>query len=470
MPNIILIFDIFIAFQVWDRLIAETDRYAQQQLGAHPPAPTAPRWSPPSKEQMKAFFGLLFTMGIMKLPSRKDYWSTTSLFRTEVASIMSRNRFNALWRYLHLQDNTVNPPARDPLWKLRWLLDHLNRQFQDAYLPYGVVSVDETMVKNKSRFAFKQYMPMKPTKWGVKVWTLAEASTGYAYNFQVYTGRVDGRTELGLGGRVVTDLVEPLLGTNVQVYMDNYFTSVGLMEHLRARGILACGTIRSNRKGLLPQLRPANVRLNKHDYRVAQKNDIVFSVWKDTKSVLTISNFHDPRDVGTVRRKVARVGRQDVRVPKMVADYQKNMKGVDLLDQMTGYYVPDVRSRKWWRRLLHHLMMMTAYNAYIIAKDQGYASVGERWPDFKAYLKCLASDLVGDVRTDREAPVPRNVLRAVACHELYRAYEKKKTCRECSLSNPACVRAQQSHFACRQCGVPLHQHCLAAHMRRAALN
>ena len=86
-----------------------------------------------------------------------------------------------------LAEKNVNPPAPDPLWKLQWLLDHLNRQFHDAYLPYGV-SVDETMVNNKSRFVFKQHMPMKPTKWGVKVLILAETLTGYAYHIQVYTG------------------------------------------------------------------------------------------------------------------------------------------------------------------------------------------------------------------------------------------------------------------------------------------
>ena len=30
-----------------------------------------------------------------------------------------------MWRYLHMQGNTVLAPAGEKLWKLRWFLDHL---------------------------------------------------------------------------------------------------------------------------------------------------------------------------------------------------------------------------------------------------------------------------------------------------------------------------------------------------------
>ena len=54
-------------------------------------------------------------------------------------------------------------------------------------------------------------MPKKPCKFGVKVWVLAEANTGYVLGFQVYTGAVLPATSLeehaskGLAYRVVMD-------------------------------------------------------------------------------------------------------------------------------------------------------------------------------------------------------------------------------------------------------------------------
>ena len=49
--------------------------------------------------------------------------------------------------------------------------------------------MDEAMIPFKGRVGFKQYMKDKPTKWGIKVFVLADAMDGYVKAFQVYTGK-----------------------------------------------------------------------------------------------------------------------------------------------------------------------------------------------------------------------------------------------------------------------------------------
>ena len=106
----------------------------------------------------------------------------------------------------------------DKLWKIRRFMDLLLAQFQALYEVNGYVSVDESMVKYKGRLSFRQYLPMKPVKWGTKVWVMAESSTGYVNNFQVYTGAIVGKTETGLAHRIVSDLAQPYFGSNLCVY------------------------------------------------------------------------------------------------------------------------------------------------------------------------------------------------------------------------------------------------------------
>jgi len=48
--------------------------------------------------------------------------------------------------------------------------------------------VDESMIGFKGRLGFIQYMPKKPTKWGLKAFVLSDACTGYIYNWYLYTG------------------------------------------------------------------------------------------------------------------------------------------------------------------------------------------------------------------------------------------------------------------------------------------
>ena len=242
---------LFLFNQMWDRLTTESNRYAAQQRTAHPPTPSTSAWRDFEKTDMHAFIGLCFSMRFLRLPRRHHYWRTTKwMLTTKFPSVMSRNKFDFMWRYLHLQDNTAPVPAGEKVWKLRWFLNHLNTRFQEAYTPYGHCTIDESMVKFKGRLSFRQYMPAKPIKWCIKVWVLCESDTGYAYNMQVYTGKVAGRQEKGMAHCVCMDLLVPVLGTNLSVYMDNLYTSVGLLNDLRVRGVLACGTVRSNRKGL----------------------------------------------------------------------------------------------------------------------------------------------------------------------------------------------------------------------------
>jgi hypothetical protein len=41
------------------------------------------------------------------------------------------------------------------------------------------------MIAFTGRLGFKQYVPLKPTKWGIKVWMRADPNNGYMNEYQV---------------------------------------------------------------------------------------------------------------------------------------------------------------------------------------------------------------------------------------------------------------------------------------------
>ena len=51
------------------------------------------------------------------------------------------------------------------------------------------MTVNEAMIKFKGRCEFLQYLPAKPTKWGIKVWACCTASTYYMLYYSVQTGK-----------------------------------------------------------------------------------------------------------------------------------------------------------------------------------------------------------------------------------------------------------------------------------------
>lgn len=142
-------------------------------------------------------------MAMKKQASYKDYWSSDPCFRDEfIANAMSRERFTWLLVHLHLNDNQSQPkrddPSYDRLYRVRLLLEHLNRQFQTCYNPSEIQSVDYSVIKFKGRSSIKHYMPMKRIRRGYKVWVRADSS-GYVCQAELYTGRQSGSPGEGLG-------------------------------------------------------------------------------------------------------------------------------------------------------------------------------------------------------------------------------------------------------------------------------
>ena len=60
---------------------------------------------------------------------------------------MARDRFNMIWRYLHLHDNTQPNPTGDKCIKIRWFINYLVERYQAVY----------TLLRN---FLFFQPLPI----------------------------------------------------------------------------------------------------------------------------------------------------------------------------------------------------------------------------------------------------------------------------------------------------------------------
>ena len=78
--------------------------------------------------------------------------------------------------------------AKDRLWKIRDLFEILNATFSKFYNPSENLAVDEVIVSFKGRVIFKQYIPKKRKRFGIKLFKICD-STGYTYDMKVYLGK-----------------------------------------------------------------------------------------------------------------------------------------------------------------------------------------------------------------------------------------------------------------------------------------
>ena len=177
-------------------------------------------------------------MGISSKPRIADYWSTHPLFRSPIfTSVMSRNRYQIISKFLHFADNSVwdhSDPNRDRLHKVRPLITYMNSRFQNVYVPTQGVAIDEQMLLYKWNAHANNKMAdvamKRSSHYGIKVFVLCD-KLGYTYNTECYAGKnavwnmnrvaEESNGELGKSGNVVMRLMKPLLGKGHHLYCDS---------------------------------------------------------------------------------------------------------------------------------------------------------------------------------------------------------------------------------------------------------
>nr|XP_039250401.1 piggyBac transposable element-derived protein 4-like isoform X2 [Styela clava] len=370
-------------------------------------------WKDVDVKEIKAFLGMIIAMGIIRLPNIHLYWQKKNWI-FDVPSfnkIMPRDRFVEIHRYMHFCDEALAPrsddPKKDKLFKIRGLLSLLLPLFESCYKPGQDLSIDESLIPFKGRISFRQFIKRKRARFGIKVWVLAESSTGYVSRLKIYVGREPtAGPETGLSSRVVKYLINPFEGLYHRLYVDNFYTSPELFEDLLSKGVFACGTFRSNSVVFPKDLivtRVSAIPRGTSDWRVS--NQLLAQSWVDNRVVYFLSTFHepeyDPADTGkkTVKRKVRRGHLTDsieIPCPPLLKDYNANMGGVDLSDQMRKYYNLTRRSRVWYRRIFSYLIEVAVHNARVVAENLS----GRRWTgvDFRINL---VTSLIGGHRASR---------------------------------------------------------------------
>jgi hypothetical protein len=195
------------------------------------------------------------------------------------SNTMKRDRFLHILTFLHFTDNTneidKNAENYDRLCKIRDVFDMLNNAYAKFYNPSEHLAVDEIIVLFKGRVVFRQYIPKKHKRFGIKIFKLCDC-TGYTYDMKVYLGKDRQRVtqDLTATHATVKELTRRVEGLGHKLYMDNFFTSPDLFDDLTKCKINCCGTVRPNRKGMPQDLADRRLKLKRGDIRARTRGDL----------------------------------------------------------------------------------------------------------------------------------------------------------------------------------------------------
>ncbi|KAF0982926.1 hypothetical protein FDP41_010905 [Naegleria fowleri] len=131
------------------------------------------------KEEIRGFLQVCQLMSIAPIPNYANYWTGSGMDHALYACkliqrFMSRRRFQEIHTFLSSEPQIIE--------------DKINSNSRKYWLCVREVSVDEIIAAFKGKVRFKQYIPLKPHKYGLKYYALSD-STGYIYAFWLYQGK-----------------------------------------------------------------------------------------------------------------------------------------------------------------------------------------------------------------------------------------------------------------------------------------
>ncbi|KAJ8562059.1 hypothetical protein ON010_g7619 [Phytophthora cinnamomi] len=100
--------------------------------------------------------------------------------RGTFSPFMKRGRFEDIMKLLYFNNNEGDGAHADKAWKIRPVLQTVERTFRRGYRLVRVISFDEGMMPNRSKFnPMRIFMPDKPSKYGTKFYMTCCPDTAY---------------------------------------------------------------------------------------------------------------------------------------------------------------------------------------------------------------------------------------------------------------------------------------------------
>lgn len=357
-------FSLFLTNDILDIVVRETNRYAERYCaevnnGQNPPQQPL-CWNNIDIDELKAVIGLLLIAGADKSAhvSTRDLWSPTA--KPVYKSVMTVVRFESILRFMRFDDRRTRDQRRttDKLAAFRdiWMmfLDRLPKM----YRPNMDMTVDEQLVSFRGRSSFRQYIPSKPGKYGLKIFWNCDAMTSYPLKGEIYLGRQPGTArEQNQGEQLVKRLTQPWWNTGRNVTCDNFFTGTRLAEELLSVNTTIVGTMRRNKVEIPSEMQKSKSREEKSSvFGFNRQLTLVSYVPKKNKAVILLSSMHHDM----------KISEENDKKPDIILHYNDTKSGVDNLDHLVRLHTCKRATRRWPLTLFMNMLDVGGVAAYIV--------------------------------------------------------------------------------------------------------
>ena len=167
-----------------------------------------------SENEVRAFCGLLLLFGVThkRKVDLSEIYNPNSVHSSDWATAtMPRDRFIIISRYItfdNIDTRDIRRESNPKFFKMSEIFDAIRNKFRTSFEPYSALCIDEELYLFRGKCAFRQYMPNKPNKYGIKFFEIVDVKTAYLLDSISYLGKSTTQRTLNVAEKVVLDLAK----------------------------------------------------------------------------------------------------------------------------------------------------------------------------------------------------------------------------------------------------------------------
>lgn len=374
------------------QIVLETNRKAKRTFDDNRrsnPSKRMRKWRDTNVDEIYAYIAILIHAGAEK----SNNVEATDLFSKKnmafYRAIMSLLRFEQLSRFIRFDDSRTRIVRlrQDKLAPIRYIWDLFQKNLTLAFVPSLELVIDEQLLTTRNRCSFKQYIPSKPGKYGIKIFWMVDSKTNYPLSAEIYLGQQPNENRsTGVAHDLVLRLAKNYLNIGANITMDNFFTSYTLAEDLIAKDTTIVGTMRSNKRELPKTFASAADAKNRGEnsaiFCFSNSCQLTSYTTNTNKNVLLLSTAHVTEEM-----------HPDTGKPLIIHDYNEHKGGVDTFNKMLRGFTCKRKCCRWPMLIFFNMLDVAALAAYRLFELSNPTWKANAHDKRKIFLKELSYNL-----------------------------------------------------------------------------
>uniref|UniRef100_A0A146LP75 PiggyBac transposable element-derived protein 4 n=4 Tax=Lygus hesperus TaxID=30085 RepID=A0A146LP75_LYGHE len=356
-------FKLFVTDKMMDEIISATNATIDEEIGKSTKRSRDCHFQPVGADEFSALVSLVILSGALQNNRLRSELLFDSMFSgDQFRATMPGSRFNILLNVLAFESKETikNQSSTNKFIPISKLWNSFIDNCKKHYVPGSHVTIGKQIVPFRGHGCPFIVTTHSPVRHGIQVFLMVDNTSKFMINAVPYLGKNTLPQDCSIESFAVNCLVDPIVDSDRNVTMDEWFTSVSLVKELLEESKLtAIGQIKTNKKELPEFFSDMNYKHRKSGSSIllyaGNVTAVSYKPCNNTGLLSLVSTCHKGQALTNESGK-----------PQVVLDYEATRGAVEAFLGNCSKMTTGRKTFRWPLTMFYQIIDMAIQNSYVV--------------------------------------------------------------------------------------------------------